>query len=130
MKSNILIAVSVSTLVGCATIVAPLASDFITSTGETVRIAYANPDKALNCTIKGTSEFNPNTHSIAGVFSIGDDDAEVERRINSTFAEKAVTLGANYINRGFAGSNSFGGVYERSSTVEAAYFHCETLPTL
>ena len=130
MNAKLLLVVGIVGLAGCSSIVAPLASDYIASTGETIRIAYANPEKLANCTIKGNSVFNPNSQSLLGVVSLGPDSMETDLLINSTFGDEAAAVGANYVNRGFAGSSTFGGVYQRSSTVEATFFHCETVPAL
>ncbi|MGF1698360.1 hypothetical protein L4C54_22190 [Vibrio lamellibrachiae] len=115
---------------GCSSLVAPLASDYIATNGETIRIAYSNLEKSANCQLKGHSAFNPNSQSILGIVSLGSSEMDEEQQINSTFGEEAAAMGANYVNRGFAGSSSFGGVYERSSTVEAAFFNCEKIPAL
>ncbi|MCK6265619.1 hypothetical protein KP803_20390 [Vibrio sp. ZSDE26] len=130
MKMKLLAVLGLVGLTGCSSVVAPLASDYTASTGDIVRIAYANPEKTSNCIVKGHSAFNPNSQSVLGVVSLGPDDMETDKLINSTFGDEAAAAGANYVNRGFAGSSTFGGVYERSSTVEATFFHCETVPEL
>ncbi|EGA65066.1 hypothetical protein [Vibrio brasiliensis] len=127
---KVVLAAAILAVSGCSSLVAPLASDYLATNGETIRIAYANPEKSANCELKGQSAFNPNSQSIMGIVSLGPDDMDAEQKINSTFGEEAAALGANYINRGFAGSSSFGGVYQRSSTVEATFFYCEQLPAL
>lgn len=127
---KILFAVVMLAVSGCSSIVAPLASDYTTTSGEKIRIAYANPEKSANCQLKGQSAYNPNSQSIMGIVSLGPDDMDAEQKINATFAEQATAAGANYINRGFAGSSTFGGVYQRSSTVEASFYHCEHITAL
>jgi len=127
---KLLLAALVIAVSGCSSLVAPLATDYTASNGEKIRIAYANPEKSANCELKGQSAFNPNSQSIMGIVSFGDSGMDAEHKINSTFGEEAAALGANYINRGFAGSSTYGGVYQRSSTIEATYFLCEHIPAL
>ncbi|MCZ4296054.1 hypothetical protein [Vibrio sinaloensis] len=129
MKKVVLAALIVA-VSGCSSLVAPLATDYVASNGETIRIAYANPEKSANCTLKGQSAYNPNSQSIMGIVSLGPDSMDAEQKINSTFGEEAAALGANYINRGFAGSSTFGGVYQRSSTVEATFYQCEHISAI
>lgn len=129
MKKVVLAALIVA-VSGCSSLVAPLATDYVASNGETIRIAYANPEKSANCTLKGQSAYNPNSQSIMGIVSLGPDSMDAEQKINSTFGEEAAALGANYINRGFAGSSTFGGVYQRSSTVEASFYQCEHISAI
>ncbi len=129
MKKVVLAALIVA-VSGCSSLVATLATDYVASNGETIRIAYANPEKSANCTLKGQSAYNPNSQSIMGIVSLGPDSMDAEQKINSTFGEEAAALGANYINRGFAGSSTFGGVYQRSSTVEATFYQCEHISAI
>lgn len=129
MKKVVLAALIVA-VSGCSSLVAPLATDYVASNGETIRIAYANPEKSANCTLKGQSAYNPNSQSIMGIVSLGPDSMDAEQKINSTFGEEAAALGSNYINRGFAGSSTFGGVYQRSSTVEATFYQCEHISAI
>ncbi|KLN65247.1 hypothetical protein [Vibrio sp. VPAP30] len=127
---KLLLSALVVVVSGCSSIVAPLATDYTATNGEKIRIAYANPEKSANCEMKGQSAYNPNSQSIMGIVSLGDSEMDAEHKINSTFGEEAAALGANYVNRGFGGSSTYGGVYQRSSTVEATYFLCEQIPAL
>lgn len=130
MYKRMLMVVGVMSLAGCASVVAPLTKDYVASNGEQIRIAFADPINMESCTLKGDSAYNPKAQSIMGVISLGPSQMEAEEMINKTFANRAAAMGANYVNRGFAGSSSFGGVYQRSSTVKATFFACESLPAL
>ncbi|NOH81425.1 hypothetical protein F0231_16900 [Vibrio sp. RE86] len=127
---KVLLASGLVALTGCSSLVAPLASDVTASSGDIIRIAYSEPEAVYNCVEKGLTAFNPNMQSIMGVLELGPNQAEAETLINKNFADAAAAVQANYIERDFSSTSTFGGVYGRSNSVEATFYQCETLPTI